>query len=73
MEQQPIIETKPMHLPTCLDEPVTLRTLRRWSKANTKWAMLTCYDATTARWMAEAAPTDARRYRGARGKVPARI
>ena len=54
MEQQPIIETRPMSLPTCLDEPVTLRTLRRWSKANTKWAMLTCYDATTARWMAEA-------------------
>ena len=54
MEKQPIIETKPVHLPTCLDAPVTLRTLRKWSKANSKWAMLTCYDATTARWMAEA-------------------
>ena len=54
MENQPIIETKPVNLPTCLDRPVTLRTLRKWSKANEKWAMLTCYDATTARWMAEA-------------------
>ncbi|MDG1137114.1 MAG: 3-methyl-2-oxobutanoate hydroxymethyltransferase [Phycisphaerales bacterium] len=54
MENQPIIETKPMNLPTCMDGPVTLRTLRRWSNANAKWAMLTCYDATTARWMAEA-------------------
>ena len=54
MENQPIIETKPVNLPTCLDRPVTLRTLRKWSKANEKWAMLTCYDATTARWMADA-------------------
>ena len=54
MENQPIIETKPVKLPNCLDKPVTLRTLRKWSKANAKWAMLTCYDATTARWMAEA-------------------
>ncbi len=54
MENQPIIETKPVRLPTCLDGPVTLRTLRKWSKANEKWSMLTCYDATTARWMAEA-------------------
>jgi len=48
------IETKPPVVPSCLEGPVTLRTLRRWSKANSKWAMLTCYDATTARWMAEA-------------------
>ena len=54
MKNPPIIETKPAHLPTCLDEPVTLRTLRKWSRANEKWSMLTCYDATTARWMAEA-------------------
>ena len=54
MENQPIIETKHVHPPTCLDAPVTLRTLRKWSRQGNKWAMLTCYDATTARWMAEA-------------------
>ena len=54
MNNQPIIETRPTNLPTCLDSPVTLRTLRKWSTTNQKWALLTCYDATTARWMAEA-------------------
>ena len=54
MTNQPIVETKPSKIPTCLDAPVTLRTLRKWSKANSKWACLTCYDAATARWMAEA-------------------
>ena len=49
-----MIETKPFHAPSCLDGPVTLRTLRRWSKENKKWACLTCYDATTAKWMAGA-------------------
>ena len=48
------IEPKPIAIASCLDGPVTLRTLRRWSKEGTKWACLTCYDATTARLMAGA-------------------
>ncbi|MBB6430288.1 3-methyl-2-oxobutanoate hydroxymethyltransferase [Algisphaera agarilytica] len=31
--------------------PVTMRDLRRRVKAKEKFAMLTCYDATTARWL----------------------
>lgn len=54
MTDQTTIETKPTSIPSCLNGPVTLRTLRKWSRANSKWACLTCYDATTARWMAEA-------------------
>ncbi len=30
---------------------ITLRNLRQWSAAGRKFAMLTCYDATTARWL----------------------
>jgi 3-methyl-2-oxobutanoate hydroxymethyltransferase len=30
---------------------VTLRTIRRWMKAGEPFAMLTCYDATTAGWL----------------------
>ena len=48
------IETKPDPVASCFDGPVTLRTLRRWSKEGSKWACLTCYDATTARLMAGA-------------------
>lgn len=33
------------------DKRVTLRTLRRWAKAGDPFAMLTCYDATTAKWL----------------------
>ncbi len=54
MTEHSTIETKPTETPSCLDGPVTLRTLRKWSNANSKWACLTCYDATTARWMAQA-------------------
>lgn len=54
MTNKTTIETKPANIPSCLDGPVTLRTIRKWSRANSKWACLTCYDATTARWMAEA-------------------
>ena len=31
--------------------PTTLRTIRDWVKANQRFAMLTCYDATTASWL----------------------
>jgi 3-methyl-2-oxobutanoate hydroxymethyltransferase len=31
--------------------PVTMRDLRRRARAGQKFAMLTCYDATTARWL----------------------
>ncbi|MDP7009713.1 MAG: 3-methyl-2-oxobutanoate hydroxymethyltransferase [Phycisphaerales bacterium] len=48
------VESKPQKAPTSLEGSVTLRTLRRWSNAGSKWACLTCYDATTARWMAGA-------------------
>ena len=54
MTNKTTIETKPTNIPSCLDGSVSLRTLRKWSKANQKWACLTCYDATTARWMAQA-------------------
>ena len=57
MTDQPLIETTQDAItscPSCLEGPVTLRTIRKWSKANNKWSCLTCYDATTARWMAEA-------------------
>ena len=30
---------------------ITLRTLRRWAREGLRFAMLTCYDATTARWL----------------------
>ncbi|MEX0655000.1 MAG: 3-methyl-2-oxobutanoate hydroxymethyltransferase [Phycisphaeraceae bacterium] len=30
---------------------ITLRTLRKWAREGEKFAMLTCYDATTARWL----------------------
>lgn len=33
------------------DKRITLRDLRRWARAGDKFAMLTCYDATTARWL----------------------
>jgi len=34
--------------------PVTLRTLRRMARERAPFACLTCYDATTARWLAQA-------------------
>ncbi len=33
---------------------VTLRVIRDWAKQGRKFAMLTCYDATTARWLSRA-------------------
>lgn len=33
------------------DRRVTLRDWRRWAQAGEKFAMLTCYDATTAKWL----------------------
>ncbi len=35
-------------------KPVTLRTIRRFVAQNRKFACLTCYDATTARWLERA-------------------
>lgn len=35
-------------------EPVTIRTLRHWRRDGKRFAMLTCYDATTARWLSRA-------------------
>jgi 3-methyl-2-oxobutanoate hydroxymethyltransferase len=37
-----------------LAAPVTIRTLQRWRREGTKFACLTCYDATTARWLEKA-------------------
>ncbi len=34
--------------------PVTIRTILRWARDGTKFACLTCYDATTARWFERA-------------------
>lgn len=33
------------------DKRITLRDLRRWAKARDPFAMLTCYDATMAKWL----------------------
>jgi len=33
------------------EDKVTLRDLRRWRREGTRFGMLTCYDATTARWL----------------------
>ncbi len=35
-------------------KPVTLRTIAKWMRAGEKFACLTCYDATTARWLQHA-------------------
>lgn len=34
-----------------LAAPVTIRSLQRWSRDGVRFACLTCYDATTARWL----------------------
>lgn len=34
-----------------ITKPITLRTIARWTAAAEKFACLTCYDATTARWL----------------------
>lgn len=47
----------PLHGPASPEparEPVTLKTLRRMSAAGTPFSCLTCYDATTARWLERA-------------------
>lgn len=36
------------------DGPVTLKTVRRWAQQGRPFACLTCYDATTARWLERA-------------------
>ncbi len=36
---------------TPTDKRVTLRSLRRWAKTGEAFAMLTCYDATMAKWL----------------------
>ncbi len=33
------------------DKRITLRDLRRWARSGDPFAMLTCYDATTAKWL----------------------
>lgn len=37
-----------------ITKPVTLRTIARWTAAGEKFPCLTCYDATTARWLQSA-------------------
>ncbi|MCH2147640.1 MAG: 3-methyl-2-oxobutanoate hydroxymethyltransferase, partial [Phycisphaerales bacterium] len=54
MNEQKTIETKPVATPHSKERKVTLRSIQKWSRANEKWACLTCYDATTARLMAKA-------------------
>ncbi len=36
------------------EKPVTVRTIRGWAEQDRKFACLTCYDYTTARWLARA-------------------
>ncbi len=39
------------HTPPPSSPRITLRTIRRWMRQDQPFAMLTCYDATTARWL----------------------
>jgi 3-methyl-2-oxobutanoate hydroxymethyltransferase len=39
--------TKPSDQP----DPVTLRSIQKWAREGRRFACLTCYDATTARWL----------------------
>lgn len=48
--QTPQIDTHP-------DRKVTLRDWRKWAEAKLPFAMLTCYDATTARWLSRGGVT----------------
>lgn len=41
-------------MPEAPKKPTTLRTLRQMADAGTPFACLTCYDATTARWLEQA-------------------
>lgn len=43
----------PQPQPSPLVRPVTLRTIAKWHTTGEKFAALTCYDATTARWLQE--------------------
>ncbi|MEM1165784.1 MAG: 3-methyl-2-oxobutanoate hydroxymethyltransferase [Planctomycetota bacterium] len=47
-------QAHPQHSDPGVSTPVTLRTLRRMASAGDAFACLTCYDATTARWLARA-------------------
>ncbi len=40
--------------PAALLRPVTLRSIAKWTASGEKFACLTCYDATTARWLQQA-------------------
>jgi 3-methyl-2-oxobutanoate hydroxymethyltransferase len=40
--------------PRSILKPVTLRTISKWTQQGEKFACLTCYDATTARWLQQA-------------------
>jgi 3-methyl-2-oxobutanoate hydroxymethyltransferase len=40
--------------PAPIDKPITLRSIAKWVAAGEKFASLTCYDATTARWLQQA-------------------
>jgi 3-methyl-2-oxobutanoate hydroxymethyltransferase len=40
--------------PDPISKPITLRTIAKWVRAGEKFACLTCYDATTARWLQQA-------------------
>jgi 3-methyl-2-oxobutanoate hydroxymethyltransferase len=50
MSEAPAPSTPPATPPPASTR-VTLRTLRGWVKQGRKFPMLTCYDATTARWL----------------------
>jgi len=43
--------TTPQQAPPRPDRRVTLRDWRKWAEARQRFAMLTCYDATTAKWL----------------------
>lgn len=52
----PVVEPAAIEVPTreappTDRRPVTLRTIERWAERGEKFACLTCYDATTARWL----------------------
>jgi 3-methyl-2-oxobutanoate hydroxymethyltransferase len=54
IEIHPTLTSKTADVAAPIDRPITLRTIARWVQHKEKFACLTCYDATTARWLERA-------------------
>src|SRR5690349_17352256 len=60
-DQRPVVNVEAASAPgpalgnaSAIEKPVTLRTIARWVQQKEKFACLTAYDATTARWLQRA-------------------